>query len=323
VASYPVAVVLSMANFDFAQAKTDGGDVRFGKSDGTPIPYAKESFDAAGKTAVFWVLLAEVKGNDAAQSFNMYWGKADAGDASDSKQVFSAANGFVGVWHLAEDGGSAAGAFKDASESGADGTGVNLKEGARVPGVLGNGTKMLNAMRQWVRVEDPMMKFRPTTMTASIWGWADGFPAKWGKDGSPGYQTIYSSGEGWTIQRETGAKFESCINQNCAIGRGINTKEWVHFILTRNGGSGTLYMNGVRVAGGGAANRADAKPLGIGQQTQYLDPVAHVNEQRSWEGILDEARVMNKVVSADWIKLEFESQKPGSKFLVHGMTQTR
>src|SRR4051812_31686915 len=85
VASYPVAVVLSMANFDFSQAKADGGDVRFGKSDGTPIPYAKESFDAAGMSAVFWVSIDMVKGNDAAQAFNMYWGKADAADASESR----------------------------------------------------------------------------------------------------------------------------------------------------------------------------------------------------------------------------------------------
>ena len=57
--------------------------------------------------------------------------------------------------------------------------------------------------------------------------------------------------------------------------------------------------------------------------TQYLDPVRHVNERRSWEGILDEARVMNVAVNTDWIKLDFESQKPGAKFLVFGATQTR
>jgi hypothetical protein len=323
VTNYPVAVSLTMANFDFTQARADGGDVRFGKSDGTPIPYARESFDAAGKSAIYWVLIDQVKGNDAAQAFNMYWGKADAGDASDSKAVFSAANGFVGVWHLAEDGGSAMGGFKDSSESGLDGTGVNLAAGALVPGILGKGIKTLNAMRQWVRVEDPMMKFRQAKMTASIWGWADGFPARWGKDGSPGYQTVYSSGEGWTIQRETQSRIESCMNQDCAIGRSINAKEWVLFTIVRNMGTHSLYLNGARVAGAGAPNRADAKPLGLGQQTQYLDPVAHVNEKRSWEGILDEARVMSVAVSADWVKLEYESQKPGSKFLVHGMSQTR
>jgi hypothetical protein len=321
VTNYPVAVRLDMANFDFTQAKADGGDVRFGKSDGTPIPYAKESFDAAGKTALYWVLVDQVKGNDAAQSINMYWGKADAGDASDSKKVFPAANGFVGVWHLAEDAGTTMGGFKDAGENGLDGTGVNLMPGALVPGLLGKGIKTLNAMRQWVRVEDPTMKFRPATLTASVWAWADGFPGSW--KGGAGYQTVYSSGEGWTIQRETGARIESCVNQSCAIGRSINAKEWVLFTIVRNMGSHSLYLNGARVAGSSAPNRADAKPLGIGQQTQYLDPVAHVNEKRSWEGILDEARVMNKAVTADWVKLEYESQKPGSKFLVHGANQTR
>ena len=320
VSKYPVAVRLDANNFDFSQAKSRGEDVRFGKTDGTPVPYALESFDGAGKAALFWVGIDQVKGNDASQSFNLYWGKADAADASDSKKVFSAEAGFVGVWHLAEDGAATEGAFRDASESAMNGTGVNLMPGARVDGVLGKGVKLLNAMRQWVKVEDPMMKFRAAKMTASIWGWADGFPAKWGSAGSPGYQTIYSSGEGWTVQRETGSRFESCFNNNCCIGKGMNTKEWVHFVLVRDGNQ-TLYMNGVKVAGGAVTPRNDAKPLGIGQQTQYLDPIKNVNEQRSWEGILDEARVMSVAADVNWIKLEYESQKPGSKFLSFGATQ--
>jgi hypothetical protein len=51
--------------------------------------------------------------------------------------------------------------------------------------------------------------------------------------------------------------------------------------------------------------------------------VKHANEQRSWEGILDEARVMNVAVSTDWITLDYQSQKPGAKFLSFGMTQPR
>jgi hypothetical protein len=317
---YPVAVVLNAMNFDFTQARPDGGDIRFGKSDGTPLPYARESFD--GKSGVFWVSV-DVMGNNATQSISVFWGKPDATDASDSKKVFSAAYGFTGVWHLNEDAASTPDGFKDASEAGNNATGVNLMAGSSVAGVLGNGTKMVNAMRQWVKVEDPMMKFRTPEMTASVWGWADGFVAKWGSGGDPGYQTIYSSGEGWTIQRETGGRFEACINQSCDIGMAMKVKEWVHFMLVRASGKFTLYMNGVRVSGAAAPNRNDPKPLGIGQQTQYLDPVKNVNEKRSWEGTLDEARMMNVAVGADWIKLEYESQKPGSKFLSFGQTTMR
>jgi hypothetical protein len=323
VASYPVAVILTGANFDFAQAKAQGEDIRFGKADGTPIPYAMESFDSAAKTAIFWVSIDQVLGNDATQSFKMYFGNASAGNASDSKKVFSTAGGFLGVWHLAEDGASVVGGFKDASETGADATGVNLMPGARVPGLLGSGTKMLNAMRQWVKVDDDTKRFRPLTMTASIWGWADGFPAKWSKDSIPGYQTIYSSGEAWTIQRETGGKFECCVNQDCGIGKAMNTKEWTLFTMVRKGDGHELFMNGASVSKGGNPDRADPKPLGIGQQTQYLDPVKHAGEQRSWEGILDEARVMSVAVDTNWIKLDYESQKPGSKFLSFGATETR
>jgi hypothetical protein len=321
VANYPVAVVLNATNFDFSQAKAQGEDVRFGKADGTPIPYSIESFDAAGKSAVFWVLIEQVMGNNNAQSFNMYWGNSAAGDAADSSKVFGAS--YLGVWHLNEDGGSAEGGFKDASAAGSHATGVNLMAGARVDGAIGKGVKLQNSMRQWVKVEDAAMKFRPAAMTATLWGWADGFPAKWGKDASPGYQTIYSSGEAWTVQRETGSRFECCFNQNCGIGKGMNTKEWVHFAIVRSGGNFSLYMNAVKVSGGGAPGRADAKPLGIGQQTQYLDPVKNASEQRSWEGILDEARVMNVAVSADWLMLDYQSQKPGSKFLSFGAAMMR
>lgn len=324
VTNFPVAVVLNATNFDFEQAKPLGEDVRFGNAMGTPLPYAIESWDKAAKTAALWVRVPMVAGNDANQSINIYWGNPAAGDAGDSKAVFPTTDGYLGVWHLDEDGAATAGAFKDATPGAAHGTGVNLPPGARVPAVVGAGTKMLNAQRQWIKVEDAQKKFRPAQMTVSIWGWADGFPAKWGSGGSPGYQTIFSSGEGWTIQRETGGRFETCFQGGvCAIGRSANTKEWVHYVLVRTGGSHVFYMNGTRAAGSGAGDRMDAKDLGIGQQTQYLDPVRHANEQRSWEGIVDEARVITGAKDANWVKLDYESQKPGSKFLVFGQTQMR
>jgi len=321
--NYPVAVRLNGQNFDFSQAKPQGEDIRFGSADGTPLPYELEHFDAAGKTAAFWILVPQVKGNDAAQSINMYWGNPAAGLADDSKKVFTATNGFVGVWHLDEDGSAEANAYADASEGGNPGTGVNMMPGSRVDGAIGKGSKMLNAMRQWIRVEDADGRFRPAQLTASIWGLADGYPARWGSGGSPGYQCIYSSGEAWTVQRETGGRFESCFNHVCAIGDAMPTKQWFHFVVRRSGGNHQLFMNGEQVAQSGVGTRNDFKPLGIGQMTQYLDPERHVNERRSWEGILDEARVMKTAVDNNWIKLDYESQRPDSKFLVFGETQTR
>jgi hypothetical protein len=319
VTNYPVAVVLTATNFDFSQAKALGEDIRFGNAMGNPLPYEVEMWDQAAKVAAIWVRVPMIAGNDANQSINMYWGNPTAGDASDSKSVFPTSDGYLGVWHLNEDGSVMPGAYKDASAAGNHGTGVAMAPGSRSDARIGKGQKTANAMDQWIRVEDMGTTFRPANMTASIWGRASSFP---GRSGPGGYDTIYSSGEFWTVQKiGRSSTFETCFQHNCAIGKtSVQTNNWYHFTVVRAGGSQRFYINGAQDASGGVATRADAKPLGIGNQTQYL---TNAGEKRSWDGLLDEARVINVVKDINWIKLEFESQKEGSKFLVFGQTQMR
>jgi hypothetical protein len=319
VENYPVAVALNAQNFDFTQAKALGEDLRFGAADGTPLPYHVEMWDQTAKVGAAWVRVPRVMGNSEAQSINMYWGNAAAGDAGDSKAVFSADAGFIGVWHLNEDGNTAADGYKDASAAGAHGMGMNMAAGSRIDARVGKGQKLVNAMEQWISVAEPGTRFRPAQMTASIWGKADSFP---GRSGPGGYDTIFSSGEYWTVQKiGRGATWESCFQHNCAIGRiPVSTNTWYHFTLVRSGNSHRLWINGVADGSGGVATRADAKPLGIGNQTQYL---TNAGEKRSWNGTIDEARVLNVAKDGNWIKLDFESQKEGSKFLSFGATVPR
>lgn len=319
VTNYPVAVVLNAMNFDFEQAKALGEDIRFGNAMGAPLPYSVELWDKAGKSAAIWVRVPMIAGNDANQSINMYWGNATAGDAGDSKAVFPTADGYLGVWHLDEDGSTTVGAYKDASAAGNNGTGVAMAPGSRSDARIGKGQKTANAMDQWISVADTGTTFRPANMTASIWGRATSFP---GRSGPGGYDTIYSSGEFWTMQKiGRSATFETCFQHNCAIGKtGVQVNNWYHFVVVRAGGTQRFYVNGVQDASGGVATRADAKPLGIGNQTQYL---MNAGEKRSWDGLLDEARVINVVKDNNWIKLDFESQKEASKFLAFGPTTMR
>jgi hypothetical protein len=319
VTNFPVAVVLNATNFDFEQAKAGGEDIRFGNAMGAPLPYSVELWDKAAKAAAIWVRVPMIAGNDANQSINMYWGNASAGDAGDSKAVFPAADGYLGVWHLDEDGSTTPGGYKDASAAGHHGTGVAMAPGSRSDARIGKGQKTANAMDQWISVEDMGTTFRPANMTASIWGRATSFP---GRSGPGGYDTIYSSGEYWTMQKiGRSATFETCFQHICAIGRtAVQVNNWYHFTVVRAGGNHRFYVNGVQDASSGVATRADAKPLGIGNQTQYL---MNAGEKRSWDGLLDEARVITGDKGANWIKLDFESQKEGSKFLIFGQTQMR
>jgi hypothetical protein len=326
--NFPVPVVLDATSFDFTQAKDHGEDLRFANADGTLLPYAIESWDKAGKAAAVWVKVAHVMGNNDAQSFLMYWGNADAADAGDSKAVFDSASGFVGVWHLAEDGNNDPDGYKDASANEAHATGVSMEPGSRVPGRIGPATRLANSKEapkdQWIKVDSAKrasLNTGPKPITVSIWALAKSFP---NRSTIGGYETVISKGDtSWTLQRQgTGSKWETCVHtpayHSCAISKTTNAVDkWFHFAIVFANPTITLYINGAKDATATDQGwEMGDHPLGIGQQTQSL------MGKRNWDGILDEARVANVGRSADYIKLDFESQKEGAKLVSFGPVQT-
>ncbi len=58
-------------------------------------------------------------------------------------------------------------------------------------------------------------------------------------------------------------------------------------------------------------------PVGIGNQSQFPD------RGRSWDGMLDEARILNIPKDEHRIKLDYESQRPGQQFLTFREVQGR
>ena len=75
--NFPILVRLNKDNFDFSKAKPNGEDLRFSTSDGTPMAYQIEEWDAAAGTAMIWVRIPTIKGN-ARQEIKMFWGRVDA-----------------------------------------------------------------------------------------------------------------------------------------------------------------------------------------------------------------------------------------------------
>jgi hypothetical protein len=117
--NFPVLVRLTAVNFNFTQAKADGGDLRFTKDDGTPLPYEIERWDPVTELAEVWVKVDTVRGNDSLQRITMYWGNPAAISESSGAAVFDSSGGFEGVWHLNETSGALA---RDASHNGFTGT---------------------------------------------------------------------------------------------------------------------------------------------------------------------------------------------------------
>jgi hypothetical protein len=73
---YQVLVKLD-ASFDFTKTKADGSDIRITSSDGTtPIPFWRESWDAAGKQAAIWARVPSIP--PAGATLYLYYGNASA-----------------------------------------------------------------------------------------------------------------------------------------------------------------------------------------------------------------------------------------------------
>jgi hypothetical protein len=337
--NFPVAVALHAANFDFTQAKPDGSDVRFcGDKDGSPLPHAVEHWDASAKTALLWVKVPRVKGHSADQVIFMQYGNPAAGNIADSARVFDPREGFVGVWHLGDEGGTGVDGYKDATPNAAHGTGVNLAAGTRVEARTGRGLALEHAKTQWVKVDSEKRKLFDLTrhVTFSIWAKARSYGNTKSVDGRAlvGYETMFAKGDNsWRLQKfgvrswhkPPADLVEICVEQAprgdlCAIGRtDMKLDTWYHFVGVHDYPHVKLYVNGQleMVDKFDVPWTSGDHPVGIGNQSQFPD------RGRSWDGVLDEARVMDVARDQHWIKLDYESQREGQQFLKFGTTHRR
>jgi hypothetical protein len=335
---FALAVLLDASNFDFSAAKDDGADIRFSTTDGVSLPYQIESWDKAGQKAAVWVKV-DVKGNDATQAIMMHWGNPAAASESDGKKIFAAADGWASVWHLAEKGSTATGTYKDASDNPSTGHGVNMKGDATAPGRVGPAALLDVAGKEYIVIEGSESKAAyhlVSTATYSIWVKP--------KSHTINYQGIFTKGEtgfrihfygmpNWPDNTDPNTKVQKNITESCieapggedfcpvqgvakpgddqgTAWKGVDIKngEWHFLTQVLNGKKVSYYVDGdSAIAWSGGGNWVSGtEPVAIGN---------NANRARSFDGILDEARIQSVARGADWIKLDFESQKEGSKLL--------
>jgi hypothetical protein len=311
VKNFPVAVQLNATNFDFTQAKPMGEDLRFTDAAGTALPYEIESWDAAGKKAAVWVK-TDVKGNNATQNIVMYWGNPAATGAGDSKAVFAAADGWVGGWHMGEAGNTTEGGYKDAADCRVGKCPEFNAAGKRYLKLNGTEKNKLFDLTQ--------------KLTFSIWHKATKYTGD--------YVTMFSKGDdSWRVQMYgnagwSGGKYvsEMCVegpgdgNVDICMGHeSIDLKPgtWYHLVVVHEHPNVKYYVNGVAQSSnpGGTWVSMPNTTVGIGYQSKG-------GPTRFFDGYLDEARFLNVSKDANWVKLDFESQKEGSKLLEFGTVST-
>ncbi|MCX6872708.1 MAG: DUF2341 domain-containing protein [Verrucomicrobia bacterium] len=277
--NFPALVRLSKDWFTFAEAKTNGEDLRFATSAGVPLAYQIDRWDAAAGTALVWVRVPVIKGN-ARQELRMFWGNADAKSESSGPAVFNRSNGYLSVWHMNEPVQDDAGTV----ESTDLGTTV-------CAGVIGSGRQFAGG--KGISCGDRITKYPFASSPHTTEAWVNAAKmnttvVEWGKLGGVTMRLL-----------STPSRVGVSNNKSNLQGTSVLPKaEWIQVVYTYDGQSDRIYVNG----------RFDM-PAPAASNIEVLTPV-RMQIGNGFLGAMDEVRVSNEARSADWVKLQYENQKP-------------
>jgi hypothetical protein len=298
--NFPLLVRLNKATFDFSQAQPTGADVRF-SADGKALAYQVEQWDAANGAAAIWVRIPVIKGN-ARQEIKLHWGKADAASESSGSAVFNESNGFLTVMHLSDPANPVkdeAGALTptDAGTSASPGM---IGQGRRFG--IGKGIKGGESITTLPTGDSPHTSeawFKAEQSNVDILGWGN---QEW--QGKVVMQLVSPA-----------HMYMDCFFSDCNVtgDSRIPMSQWIHVVNTYKRGESLIYVNGVldgsNASGGAKAVRNNrGAPLNVKSPARMYVGGWYGNYR--FVGDIDEVRISKVVRSADWVKMEYESQNP-------------
>jgi hypothetical protein len=289
VEEFPLLVRLQRDFFDFGQAKRNGDDLRFASSNGQPLAYQIEEWDASKGIASIWVRVPKIQG-DTRQEIKLYWGKADAKSESDGKAVFNESNGYLSVWHMNGSAKDEVGtlASKDTGTTACAGV---IGQARHFPGQKGifGGDRIPNyptgasshSTEAWFRAEKP-----------------NGNVVAWGNEHAQGKVVMQ--------YRSPPHVGMDCYfsGANVAGESTLPRSEWVHVAHTYEKGNSRVYVNGVL----DGVSMTASSPLAIKSPACLW--IGGWYHNYNFVGDIDEARIAKVSRSAHWIRLQYENQKP-------------
>jgi len=278
---FPVLVRLDKDWFHFNEAKPKGEDIRFATSTGVPLAYQIDSWDATAGTAAIWVRIPTITGN-ARQEIALFWGKSDAASESNGSAVFNKSNGYLSVWHMDETLRDEAGTVtvQDAGTTAA-------------PGMIGPSRHFTGGRGMNGGGKIRTYPFASTSHTTEAWFKADKFNSsliRWGR-GNQVNLRLLSTPAHFAITNCWG----SPIYQATSL---MEKNQWIHVAYTFSLQGWMIYING----------RPDLPA--VWNNSQEMGTPVELQIGDGFAGDLDEVRVSSLARSADWMKLQYENQKP-------------
>ena len=283
VENFPLLVRLDKDFFDFKQAKSDGADLRF-SSEGKALSYQIEQWDTQKGTACVWVLMPKIQGNER-QALKVFWGKADAVGESNGKAVFNESNGYASVYHMAEPVSDETGKTepKDQGTTATEGIVGQARHFEEKKGIFGGD-----------KIAGYPSGLGP--MTTEVWFRAEqtnGTVVAWGEEKKPCKVMFnFLSPPRMAIQ---------CYFADVEAKTPLATNQWFHVVHTYSEKDSRVYVNGVL--------DGNTTPVLNLPTTSRLWIGGWYNNYK-FVGDVDEMRISKVARTADWIRLQYENQKP-------------
>jgi hypothetical protein len=315
--NFPVLVRLTSSNFNFTRAKSGGEDIRFTKSDGSPLPYEIERWDSAAGAAEIWVKVDTVYGNSNNQYITMFWGNASAVPASASAAVFDTANGYAGVWHLSE---QAAGMTKDATVNGYNGASHAVSP---APGVIGLAQQFVgdSSYIQMTGTADSRLNFLENGhYTISAWVYADTLDAAWHMIAGKGHKQYYLKLEPGLGETFSFVEYHESDGWNGSVAQAV-ARSWKYLTGIRDGAQQYLYLDGALISDSIMVSPDSAPSPQITSDDfsigKYLQWISYESQGFAcFKGVIDEVIVAKAPRDANWVKLCYMNQQRNNTLVV-------
>lgn len=281
VEEFPLLVRLHRDGFDFSRT-----DVHFTDATGKPLAHQIDDWDSAGGSAAIWVRIPRIEGN-ARQRIRMHWGDPAAAEKAGDKAVFDASNGYLSVWHLGETVADEVGTL-ESKDSGTSVSAGRIGKARTFSG--GKGVSCGEDITSYPAGDESHSTeawFRATVPNVTLIGW--------GNEGG---------GRGSKVRMQLRSPPHLHIDSDFSDVKGgsrLPLGEWIHVMHTHRSGESRIFING-QLDG-------EAKPLLDIKRPARLWLGGWYNNY-DFTGELDEVRVSKVARSAEWVKLQYENQKP-------------
>jgi hypothetical protein len=312
--------------FDSNKVQIDGSDIAFGDVTGNRLPHEIESFDQAGNGThahlIAWVRLPDLsstKPND----IYLYYGNEAVFNQENAVNVWN--SNYVGVWHMNQDPSGVSPLIKDSTLPHTNGTSSgSMTSGDLITGKIGNALD-LDGIDDYIDFGTPSEVNITDALTVETWFRADdaGNTYLISKNG-PGPDKRswdlsfdpYNTTHGFIIFRYD---TDGVLPHYGEVDNVYYEKnQWYHVVGVFNPSNYLrLYLDGELVYDNttAAASHYDAgNPLRFGTRGDTPPPAGSY-----YDGIIDEVRISNIALSADWISTEYTNQYDPAGFYTLGI----